>query len=457
MARRVRRATRRPSRWLTAIAVVAAWPLLAWPPAAAEVFNPSRYLLSNGLELVVIEDRRRPAVAHFVYYKVGSMDEAPGKTGLAHFLEHLMFKGTDKLAPGEFSRRVNRNGGRDNAFTSRDLTGYFQIIASNRLAMVMEMEADRMTGLKLSEGVTLAERDVVLEERLSRIGSRPSGILSEALTATLYQSHPYRRPIIGWRPEIEQLTHDDALNFYRRWYMPNNAVVVIAGDVDPADALALAQRTYGRVPAGTPPERQVHSEPEQMAPRRVVLNDARVRQANWRRLYVAPAYDGPAKTPYALDVLAEVLGGETGRLHKALVLDGKEAVRVAFWYDGRGRDYGSAGLFGLPAAGVDLATLEAAFDREVAALLEGGVTDREVADAKRRLIAEAVFARDSLDGPARVLGGALATGQTVEDVEAWPSRVEAVTRADVEAAAKLLFRPNWSATGWLLPVAEAPS
>lgn len=426
-------------------------------PGQAEVFNPTRYVLSNGLELVVIEDRRRPAVAHYVYYRVGAMDEEPGKTGLAHYLEHLMFKGTDTVAAGEFSRAVNRNGGRDNAFTSRDVTGYYQVIASEHLRMVMEMEADRMANLRLAEDVTVSERDVVLEERLSRTDSRPSGLLSETLNAALYLSHPYRRPIIGWKPEIEGLTREDALAFYERWYMPNNAVVVVSGDVAPSEALAIARDTYGRVPAGTLPARPPHVEPEQHAPRQVVLRDARVRQPNWRRLYVAPAYDGAAMTPYALNVLSEIIGGETGRLHKALVLDQKIALSVAFWYDGRGRDYGSAGLFGLPAAEVEMDALAAAFDKEIEALLKDGVTDEEIADAKRRLAADAIFARDSLDGPARIVGGALAVGQTVEDIEDWPNRIDAVTKADVDAAAKALFRLNWSATGILLPKGEAPS
>jgi len=442
---------------LKAVAAGALIAALAWAgSAAAKVFEPTRYVLENGLELVVIEDHRRPAVAHFVYYKVGSIDETPGKTGLAHFHEHLMFKGTDKVDPGEFSRAVSRHGGRDNAFTSRDLTGYFQIIAADRLEMVMDMEADRMTGLKLDEAVTLSERDVVLEERLSRVDSRPSGILAEMLGANLYLSHPYRRPIIGWKPEIERLTHEDALAFYRRWYMPNNAVVVVAGDVEPAEVLKIAERTYGRAPRGAEPPRQVYREPEQTAPRRVVLKDARVRQPNWRRLYVAPAYDGDARLPYALDVLSEILGGDTGRFHKALVVEDGKALAATFWYDGDGRDFGSAGLYGVPRPGVDLAALEAAMDAEIAEILAEGVTAEEVADAKRRLVAQAIFARDSLDGPARIVGRALAIGGTVEDIEAWPERIEAVTEAEVEAAAKALFRPNWSATGWLLP-ADGPS
>lgn len=423
----------------------------------AKVFDPKHFVLDNGLELVVIEDRRRPAVAHYVYYRVGAMDETPGKTGLAHFLEHLMFKGTKTLAPGEFSRRVARHGGQDNAFTSQDMTAYHQVIAADRLEMVMEMEADRMTGLQLDEAITLAERDVVLEERLSRVESRPAGVLGEALGATLYLSHPYRRPVIGWEPEIRALNFEDALAFYRRWYMPNNAIVVIVGDVSATDALVMARRTYGKIPAGTLPPRLQHAEPDQRAPRRVALTDARVRQPNWRRLYVAPAYDGDARQPYALDVLSEILGGDTGRLHKSLVVGQKRAISATFWYDGRGRDFGSSGLYGLPAAGVDLAELEAAFDAEIAILMADGVTDDEVDAAKRRLVAQAVFARDSLAGPARIVGGTLAIGQTVEDLEAWPERIKAVTRAEVDAAIKALFRPNFSATGLLLPAGEPPS
>lgn len=445
-------------RFSAILGLAAGLALASWLSAAsAKVFGPTRYVLENGLELVVVEDHRRPAVAHFIYYKVGAIDEQAGETGLAHFLEHLMFKGTAKTPPGAFSKAVARNGGQENAFTSRDMTGYYQIVAADRLRMVMEMEADRMTGLKLDEAVTLAERDVVLEERLSRVESRPEGILGEALNAALYLSHPYRRPIIGWRPEIERLTFVDAMAFYRKWYMPNNAVVVVAGDVKPEAVLQIARETYGAVPAGERPPAARFYEPEQHAARQVVLKDARVRQATWRRLYVAPPYRGAASEPYALDVLSEILGGDTGRLHKALVLEQKKALAVAFWYDGQGRDYGSAGLYGMPAVGVDLAALEAAFDAEIASILKDGVTEKQVLDAKQRLAAEAIIARDSLDGPARIIGGALAAGQTVEDIETWPERIDAVDKAAVEAAARALFQINRSASGLLLPAGEGPS
>jgi zinc protease len=311
--------------------------------------------------------------------------------------------------------------------------------------------------LKLDETVTLAELDIVLEERLSRVESSPQGLLGEALNASLFLSHPYRRPVIGWRPEVEKLTFNDALDFYHRWYMPNNAIVVVAGDITPKEALATANTTYGRLKAGRLPTKKIHYEQEQKAPRRIIMKDTRVRQANWRRYYVAPAYNGADKTAYALDVLAEILGGDTGHLHKVLVLERKLALATSFWYDGRGRDYGSSGLFGLPATGVDLAMLESAIDEEIVNFLKTGITNTEVAEATKRLVAQAIFARDSLDGPARVIGGALATGQTVEDIEAWPERIQAINKADVEAAAKVLFRINRSTTGLLLPEDKVPS
>jgi len=424
--------------------------------AFAEVFKPTRFVLENGLELVVIEDHRRPVVAHFIYYRVGSMDEDPGKTGLAHFLEHLMFKGTANIESGAFSSLVTKYGGRDNAFTSKDHTAYFQVVSSDKLGEMMEMEADRMTNLSFDDAIARSELAVVLEERLSRVENRPAGILYETLNAALYLSHPYRRPVIGWKPEVSALTKADAMKFYRTWYKPNNAIVVISGDVRPEDALALAKVSYGKIPGGSLPSKQIFHEPEHTSPRRVIHEDTRVRQSSFQRLYLAPAYNGRAREPYALDVLAEVLGGETGTIYKALVIQAKKALNATFWYDGSGRDFGSSGIYALPLPGISLDTLEKEIQEVIEDLLQNGIAETEVEAAKNRLLAEAIFARDSLEGPARIVGDSLINGSTIDDVEAWPTRIQAVTKLEVDKAAKSLFRLERSATGWLIPKTASP-
>jgi zinc protease len=424
--------------------------------AFGEVFKPTRFVLDNGLELVVIEDHRRPVVAHFIYYRVGSMDEDPGKTGLAHFLEHLMFKGTANIESGAFSSLVTKFGGRDNAFTSKDHTAYFQVVSSDKLGEMMEMEADRMTNLSFDDAIARSELAVVLEERLSRVENRPAGILYETLNAALYLSHPYRRPVIGWKPEISALTRADAMKFYRTWYKPNNAIVVISGDVRPEDALALAKVSYGKIPGGSLPSKQIFHEPEHTSPRRVIHEDTRVRQSSFQRLYLAPAYNGRAREPYALDVLAEVLGGETGTIYKALVIQAKKALNATFWYDGSGRDFGSSGIYALPLPGISLDTLEKEIQEVIEDLLQNGIAETEVEAAKNRLLAEAIFARDSLEGPARIVGDSLINGSTIDDVEAWPTRIQAVTKLEVDKAAKSLFRLERSATGWLIPKTASP-
>ncbi len=444
------------SRW-TVLAIAIWLVLVGGSPAIAEVFKPTRYVLENGLELVVIEDHRRPVVAHFIYYRVGSMDEEKGKTGLAHFLEHLMFKGTAKVESGAFSRLVTKHGGRDNAFTSKDHTAYFQIIASEQLGLIMDMEADRMINLSFDSSVADSELAVVLEERLSRVESRPSGIFYEALNAALYLNHPYRRPIIGWKPEVSALNRADALNFYQNWYKPNNAVVVISGDVDPKAALTLAEQTYGKIPRGTLPAKLIYHEPEQTSARRIIREDERVRQATLQRMYIAPAFNGSAREPYALNVLSEVLGGETGLLYKALVVDARKALSSSFWYDGDGRDFGSAGFYALPSPGVGLEELETRIDKVIKDILQIGISEADIETAKKRLLAQAIFARDSLDGPARIVGSVLANGGSIQDVEAWPERIKAVTKTEIETAAKNLFRIERSATGWLLPKSASPS
>jgi zinc protease len=424
--------------------------------AEAVVFDPETFTLDNGMQVVVVTNRRAPVVSHHVWYMVGSADSPLGKSGVAHFLEHLMFKGTDSLPPGEFSRIVARNGGNENAFTGPDYTGYFQTIAKDRLELVMRMEADRMANLVLDDDEVLRERSVVLEERSQRTDNDPGARLSEQLNATQFYHHPYRLPVIGWRHEMETYDREDALDFYRTWYAPNNAVLIVAGDIDAAELRPLAEKYYGAIPARPVPERVRVQEPPQEAPRAVVLSDPRVQQPSWLRSYLAPSFSaGASEHAYALEVLAEVLGGtSTSRLYRSLVIEQKLATSAGAYYRGGSLDLATFRVYATPRPGVSLDQLEAAVDAELARLDGEPITLEEVERATRRLVAEAVYARDSLSTAVRSFGSALASGRTVTDVEAWPERIAAVTAAQVNAAEAYVFRPETSVTGRLLPAME---
>jgi len=436
---------------------VAASLALAAVPADAQVFDPETFTLANGMQVVVVTNRSAPVVSHMVWYRVGAADEPPGRSGIAHFLEHLMFRGTEKVPDGQFSSIVSRQGGEDNAFTSWDYTAYFQNIAVDRLPIVMELEADRMQNLVLDEEIVRTERAVVLEERSQRTDNNPAARLSEQMFAALFQNHPYGTPIIGWAHETAQLTLEDARSFYRRWYAPNNAVLVVSGDIDAETLRPLAEETYGLVPPNPDvPEKRVRPlEPDRAAPRRVVLRDAGVQQPSWRRYYLAPSYArDPEGHAYALQVLSEILGGgSTGRLYRSLVVDRQLAVSAGSGYSGDNLDYSPFMVSIVPAAGVDPQAVEDAFEAEIAKLVEEGVTEEEVESAKQRLVIAADYARDSLQGPARTFGAALTTGQTIQDVEDWPNRIAAVTAAEVDAAARAVLDANMSVTGLLLPAA----
>ena len=420
--------------------------------AGAGVFNPQTFTLKNGMAVVVIPNHRVPVVTHMVWYKVGSADEPPGKSGTAHFLEHLMFKGTRKLASGEFSRILARNGGRENAFTSQDYTGYFQSISVDRLEMVMEMEADRMTNLVFDAKKVEPERQVIFEERRNRTGNNPSALLAEYVNATLFLNHPYRRPIIGWEHEVRGLTIADLMSFYRRWYVPNNAILVVAGDITAEKLRPLAEKTYGRIPAAPALTRARPGEPPHRTARRVTLKDSRVRQPSWSRTFLAPSYtEGATENAYALQVLAEILGGATGPLYRSLVVEQKLAVSAGAFFDPNRLGPGTFGFYASPRPGVSMEKLEAAMEAELARIVDKGVTEEEARRAKGRLQAEAVYARDSLGTGARVLGGALAIGLTVEDVESWPERIGAVTVPEINAAAGDVLGQAASVTALLLP------
>ncbi|MFN4090464.1 MAG: M16 family metallopeptidase [Alphaproteobacteria bacterium] len=429
---------------------------LSWGrDASAQVFNPKTFTLDNGLQVVLVENDRVPAVVQMLWYKVGAADEPRGKSGIAHFLEHLMFKGTETVAPGAFSRTVARHGGRDNAFTGQDFTGYHQTVARDYLELVMEMEADRMANLVLTDAEVDPEREVILEERRSRVDNQPAALLGEAMGSAMYRNHPYRFPIIGWESEMRGLTRQDALDFYEAHYAPNNAVLVVAGDVSLDELRRLAEKHYGPIPRREVAPRDRPEEPPQIAARRVVLESPQVREPSLRRNYLAPSrLAGETRHAYPLDVLSEIMGGTTGRLYRDLVIERGVATAATAWYSGDAVDMTTFGVYAAPRPGRTLEEVEEALDAALERLLREGVTEEEVADATRRLTAAAVFARDDLTTAARVLGSALVIGLAIEDVEQWPQRIAAVTAEEVDAAAAAVLLPRQSVTGLLLPERE---
>ena len=427
-------------------------------PAWAEMpEGVTHFTLDNGLEAVLIEDHRAPVVVQMLWYKIGSADEQPGKSGIAHYLEHLMFKGTDKIAPGEFSKTVTANGGMDNAFTSYDYTAYFQRIAADRLPMIMEMEADRMANLKIGEDDWQAERQVVLEERAQRTDSDPSALFNEEQQATLYYNHPYGRPVIGWRAEMEGLTLEDANAWYDNHYSPNEAVLVIAGDVTPERARELAEQYYGPIPAkGEAEPRKRPQEPVQRSPRRMEMSDPRVPQPVLTRSFIAPERNaGDQSKAAALTVLAELLGGsmQTSYLGRELALPGK-ALWVNAGYDGLAVDPTNFTIAMVPADGMDRAKAEAELDKALAEFVEQGPDAADLERVKTRIRAARIYARDSAHGRAYDYGQGLSTGLTIEDVNDWPDILSDVTVEDVTTAARELLNSKAVVTGWLLP-AEA--
>ncbi len=443
-------------RWrcLIVLALIALAGPLGATSARADLFAAHSFTLPNGLQVVVLENHRAPVVTQMLFYRAGGADAPVGKSGIAHFLEHLMFKGTPSVPDGDFSRRIARLGGADNAYTTQDCTVFYQTIARQHLATVMEMESDRMTHLVLRESEVLSERDVIIEERRQRVDDDPNGKLQEMMQAALFLNHPYRLPVLGWEHEMHGLERADALDFYRRWYAPNNAVLVIAGDTTSADVKTIAERTYGAIPARPLPARLRLREPPSFAIRRVTLRDASAGLATWERVYLAPTdHDKPLGRAYALDVLAEILaGGPTSRLYRHLVIEQTLAVDVGASYDGLALDYGQFRLTAVPPAGVDTAKVEQAIDGEIATLLSEGVGESELADAKARLAAGAIKARDGLRGPAEIIGLALVTGGSLDDIQAWPERIAAVSAEDVKRAALDVLRsPANGVTGVLLP------
>ena len=421
---------------------------------------PTTFTLANGMQVVVIPDHRTPVVTQMIWYKVGSADETAGKTGLAHFLEHLMFKGTAKTPVGQFSNKVLTIGGNENAFTSTDYTGYFQRVPREHLATMMELEADRMTGLVLKDENVLPERDVVLEEFNMRVANNPDARLSEQIMAALYLNHPYGRPIIGWKQEIEQLDREDALAFYKRFYAPNNATLVIAGDVEAAEVRPIVERTFGVIPRqpDIAARRMRPQEPVPAGPRTVTLADPRVEQTAVRRYYLVPsAVTAAAGESPALDVLAQLIGGGSNSyLYRALVIDRPLAVSVAASYQGTALDDTQFMIAASPKPGVGFAEIETVIDQVIADVAANPVPAEDLERIKTQLIAQSIYAQDNQATLARWYGAALTIGLTVEDIRSWPDRIRAVSSDDVRAAARQWLDKNRSVTGYLIKDTTAP-
>jgi zinc protease len=419
----------------------------------ARAEDVTTFTLDNGMEVVVIEDHRAPVVVHMVWYRTGSADEPPAVSGVAHFLEHLMFKATDTMAAGEFSSVVAANGGSDNAFTSYDYTAYYQRVAADRLDLMMEMESDRMNNLALTAEDIETERQVILEERSERVDSDPGAIAREQMMAAQYMNHRYGTPVIGWRHEMEALDQDPVRDFYDLYYSPNNAILVVAGDVTPDEVRVLAETHYGVLPAEDGlPERLRPTEPPQLSERRMIYRDDRVAQAYVARSYLAPERNpGDQKEAAALTFLAEILGGSsfTSVLGTKLTFDTQVALYSAAGYDGVSLDATTFSLVVAPAEGVTLQAAEDAMDAAIAEFLRDGVDPDQLNRLRTQLRAQEVYAKDNVEGLARSYGAALTSGLTVQDVEDWPVILQAVTAEDMMAAAARVLDRNQSVTMWV--------
>lgn len=415
----------------------------------------SCFSLENGLDVVVIEDHRAPVITHMVWYKVGAADEVAGKSGIAHFLEHLMFKGTSKIAPGEHSKIIAKNGGQDNAFTGQDYTCYYERLAADRLGLAMELEADRMTGLVLSDEVLLPERDVVREERKQRTDNKPDAIHFEQMSAALFLAHPYGVPIIGWDHEIAELDRHDALAFYKKHYAPDNATLVVAGDVTPEQVQKLAQQHYGGIQRQNITPRKRVIEPPHMCARQVDMFDERVEQPQWIKQYLVPsarvANAEKANQSEALQLAVMLLaGGATSHLYVDLVVEKQAAVAAGGWYNSVAMDYAPLGLYAIPREPYGLMHMDELVDASVQEFIKNGPTDRAFDRAKNLLVAESLYARDNQTSMARMIGAGLSCNMSLEDILDWPDRIEQLKKDEILEALDKYIDEKSSVTGQLL-------
>lgn len=435
------------------------WPVavfFACGAAAAGVFNPKTATLKNGMQVVVITNRLAPVVSHQVWYKIGSIDESPGESGNAHFLEHLMFKGTS-TKPGGFSKEIALVGGQENAFTSRTLTGYYQNLPKQNLETFMALEADRMTNLVLTDEQVVPERQVVVEERRTRIENNPAALLSEQVDAALFRVSPYGLPVIGWKHEIEKLNTETALRFYKKWYAPNNAILIVTGDITLEELMPLAEKHYGVIPANENlPKRNIPVEPPQTGRRTVVMKDPRANAQILNLAFRAPTLDNAwGLNPEAGELLAQILSGsDSSRLSARLVYNDKIAHVARASYDSMSIHDNSFEIVVQFSADIERERILNAVSEELQRVAKTGVSEDELLKARKKMLIEGVYARDSLALPAQIIGRALTSGYSISDVEEWPGRLERATAADVQKFAAKVFDDAASVVGWLMPGAE---
>lgn len=437
--------------------VAAALCTASLPSQAMNLAGVASFRLDNGLEVVVIPDRRTSTVTHMIWYKAGSADDPTGKSGLAHFLEHLMFKGTLAHPGGRFSKFVAAQGGQDNAFTTPDYTAYFQRIGREHLQTVMAFEADRMSNLSLTDEAIAVERDIVLEEYNTRIGNSPASRLGEQLRARLYGNRSYGRPVIGWPQDIAALDRDDVLAFYRRFYAPNNAVLIVAGNVSPDEVRRAAEGTYGLIEArgdARARQRELPAAPTELVD--VAITDSRA-QPFLRRSYIVPSHaNAEPGVAEALEVLAHIFSsGPTSRFNRAVVHDARAATWAGGSYEGAALGWSRFDIYAYAEPGIDFAEIESLFDGTLDDIVVNGVAGDELERAKTRLIADVLYARDSQVTLARSYGVALTTGTSVAHLQSWPERIRAVTSQDVRQAVRIWLDKSRALSGYLLTDTQA--
>lgn len=435
-----------------AVSVGAVW-AASEPQSSTESFT-----LANGLEVIVIPNHRVPAVSHMMWYRVGAADDPVGKSGLAHYHEHVMFLGTQKVKRGEYTRQIAEQGGDENAFTGYDATSYYVNIAKEHLGLAMELEADRMGALAPVEKDVVNERDVIIEERRLRIENNPNALLSEQVNAALYRNHPYHVPVIGWMKEMEGLTLADVQDWHAKYYHPNNAILILSGDVTAAEVKPMVEKYYGALPKAPIPARVWKEEPPQNVERRVVMRHANVKQESWYRDYAASsvAY-GKKEEALPLFLLSQLMGGgKTSALYTALVVEQKIASSVDVDYSGFTIGPAEFSFSVTPAPGVTPAVVEAAVDKVIAKVLKDGFTAEDIARAKTLLKAETLYARDGLGNMGRVMGTVRICGLDKDYFTRWPQLVEAVSAQQIMDAAKDTLVATHAVTAELLPGEALP-